>query len=318
MKLFILCLVLLSVNVFTFNIFVKDHDKKTDPNDDRVQVDFYYESLCPYCQQFMQRSLKAAAQAKVKHLLLRISGKYVTSSFSPTEMQEEQRMALMTGASPANTEPENAKETSLKHVPLNFTPTTMSQRPFPSWSALRLRQLISWLKERNAPLNTDWTGTRSTAAQLQSREGNTKLRWEKLLMHCNQLINMFLGLLSTKFTPNQLRMQFNQTWSNTSAPSTRAHLKLRPAIDSHHIDINIYQSMNGHNLLLLLIVPSIGWSWLLFFSCASASMQLLLMWWLILIKKMMIRCRLISTLNRSVMHVISLLRLLSKKLIIQL
>ena len=241
MKLFILCLVLLSVNVFTFNIFVKDHDKKTNPNDDRVQVDFYYESLCPYCQQFMERSLKAAAQAKVKDLLLRISGRYVTSSFSPTEMQEEQRMALMTGASPANTEPENAKETLLKHVLLNFTPTTMSQRPFPSWSALRLRQLISWFRERNAPLNMDWTGTRSTLAQLQSKEGNTKLRWEKLLMHCSQLINMCLGLSSTKFTPSQLRTQFNQTWSNTSAPSTRVHLKWRPAIDSHRIDINISQ-----------------------------------------------------------------------------
>ena len=261
MKLFILCLVLLSVNVFAFNIFVKDHDKKANPNDDRVQVDFYYESLCPYCQQFMQRSLKAAAQAKVKHLLLRISGKSVTSDSSPTEMPEEQRMALMTGASPANTEPENAKETSLRHVLLNFTPTTTNLKPFPSWFALRLRQVTSWSRERNVPVNTDWIGTRSTPAQLQSKEDNMKLRWERLLMHCNQLINTFLGLSSTKFTPSQLKTQFNQTWWSTSVPSTRAHSKWMPAIDSHRIIIHIYQSiMNGYYLQFLLIIYSKGWS----------------------------------------------------------
>lgn len=30
----------------------------------KVKVDFYYESLCPYCQQFMDRSLKVAAATK--------------------------------------------------------------------------------------------------------------------------------------------------------------------------------------------------------------------------------------------------------------
>ena len=32
---------------------------------DKVKVDFYYESLCPYCQQFMQKSLKTAVGTKV-------------------------------------------------------------------------------------------------------------------------------------------------------------------------------------------------------------------------------------------------------------
>lgn len=31
----------------------------------KVQVDFYYESLCPYCQQYIERSLKVAASTKV-------------------------------------------------------------------------------------------------------------------------------------------------------------------------------------------------------------------------------------------------------------
>lgn len=32
----------------------------------KVQVDFYFESLCPYCQQFIEKSLKQAAATKVK------------------------------------------------------------------------------------------------------------------------------------------------------------------------------------------------------------------------------------------------------------
>ena len=34
-------------------------------NGDKVKVDFFYESLCPYCQQFMTRSLKTAMQTTV-------------------------------------------------------------------------------------------------------------------------------------------------------------------------------------------------------------------------------------------------------------
>ncbi len=32
---------------------------------DKVKIDFYFESLCPYCQQFISKSLKAAAATKV-------------------------------------------------------------------------------------------------------------------------------------------------------------------------------------------------------------------------------------------------------------
>jgi ABC-type uncharacterized transport system permease subunit len=39
-------------------------------DDDRVKIDFYYESLCPYCQQFIERSLKVASQTKVITLLI--------------------------------------------------------------------------------------------------------------------------------------------------------------------------------------------------------------------------------------------------------
>ena len=39
---------------------------KTDvAADDRVKIDFYYESLCPYCQQYIEKSLKIAAGTKV-------------------------------------------------------------------------------------------------------------------------------------------------------------------------------------------------------------------------------------------------------------
>lgn len=34
-------------------------------NGDKVKVDFYYESLCPYCQQYIEKSLKIAANTKV-------------------------------------------------------------------------------------------------------------------------------------------------------------------------------------------------------------------------------------------------------------
>ncbi len=37
--------------------------------DGKVKIDFFYESLCPYCQQFIQRSLKVAANTKVKKCL---------------------------------------------------------------------------------------------------------------------------------------------------------------------------------------------------------------------------------------------------------
>ena len=35
----------------------------------KVTVDFYYESLCPYCQQFIEKSLKQAAATKASFML---------------------------------------------------------------------------------------------------------------------------------------------------------------------------------------------------------------------------------------------------------
>ncbi len=55
--LFLACLLVCSLSFTIHNTIV--------PNDDRVKVDFYYESLCPYCQQYMERSLKVAAATKV-------------------------------------------------------------------------------------------------------------------------------------------------------------------------------------------------------------------------------------------------------------
>lgn len=37
---------------------------KQNPNDDKVYIELYYESLCPYCQQFILGSLKTAANTK--------------------------------------------------------------------------------------------------------------------------------------------------------------------------------------------------------------------------------------------------------------
>lgn len=54
----LLLLACLLACAFTFNI-------RSNPNDDRVKIDFYYESLCPYCQQYIERSLKVAASTKV-------------------------------------------------------------------------------------------------------------------------------------------------------------------------------------------------------------------------------------------------------------
>lgn len=40
-------------------------------DDGKVKIDFYYESLCPYCQQFIERSLKVASQTKVSHSFIK-------------------------------------------------------------------------------------------------------------------------------------------------------------------------------------------------------------------------------------------------------
>ena len=103
-----LLLVLLTVNIFAFNLFVNE---PSDVNDDKVKIDFYYESLCPYCAQFMEGSLKTAAATKVFLASFRICGRFATSDSSPTEMPAQPRLAMMTTTSPASMEPDNAKAT---------------------------------------------------------------------------------------------------------------------------------------------------------------------------------------------------------------
>lgn len=58
----VLLLALFAFTALTFNIRV---NTRGDENDDKVKVDFYYESLCPYCQQFISGALKTAANTKV-------------------------------------------------------------------------------------------------------------------------------------------------------------------------------------------------------------------------------------------------------------
>lgn len=72
-SIFLLCLALLASTSLAWNIRVNNGD------DQKVKIDFFYESLCPYCQQFMAGALKTAANTKVSIKLLRISGKSVTS-----------------------------------------------------------------------------------------------------------------------------------------------------------------------------------------------------------------------------------------------
>lgn len=63
MKVIILGALLLVCSLsFTINNIVTD--------DGRVKIDFYYESLCPYCQQYIERSLKVAASTKVNIFLI--------------------------------------------------------------------------------------------------------------------------------------------------------------------------------------------------------------------------------------------------------
>ncbi len=85
--------------------------QKIVTDDEKVKIDFYYESLCPYCQQFIERSLKVASQTKVKHLIIeRISGKYAILTFILTEMPREFKMG-QAGHLHANMEKANVKET---------------------------------------------------------------------------------------------------------------------------------------------------------------------------------------------------------------
>ncbi len=150
MKIILLAAFLLVCSLsFTINNIVTD--------DGRVKVDFYYESLCPYCQQYMERSLKVASQTKVNIFLFRISGRYAISTFIPTEMPIESRMD-QAGTSHVNMDQDNAKETWLRLAPLRNT--IFTPRPFHSLFVWKVTPVTGLLVERNAHKPTTWTGTR--------------------------------------------------------------------------------------------------------------------------------------------------------------
>lgn len=116
----------------------------------KVKVDFYYESLCPYCQQFIEKSLKTAAATKVYKHLLRISGKYVISVCILMEMLKEFKMVPV-GVLHANMESMNVSETLLKLALSRNMISTL--KLFLSLSALKLIQVTGQDQDKDALLN---------------------------------------------------------------------------------------------------------------------------------------------------------------------
>lgn len=80
-----------------------------NPNDDRVKIDYFFESLCPYCQQYIVGSLKTAANTKVYYILFRISGRFAISISIHMEMLEDKELEIA-GILHANMDLGNAKE----------------------------------------------------------------------------------------------------------------------------------------------------------------------------------------------------------------
>lgn len=80
----VLLVTLLFVATFTFKL------DKIRADDGKVKVDFYYESLCPYCQQFIERSLKQAAATKV-FLLLNNTGLLENLRLQPLPLRKCQK-----------------------------------------------------------------------------------------------------------------------------------------------------------------------------------------------------------------------------------
>jgi len=108
-KIVVLLLTVLAFqSVMAFNLI-----DENQPNDDRVKVDYFFESLCPYCQQFIVGALKTAANTKVSLMWFRISGRYATSISIPTETPNVLLM-VQVGVSHASMEFANAKEILLR------------------------------------------------------------------------------------------------------------------------------------------------------------------------------------------------------------
>ena len=94
MKLLLLSLLVLFAT--SSNIFVRQYDldfmEPSSSNNDKVKLDFFYESLCPYCGQFINSALKTAVATPVSFPLSRISGRSVNSTCTPTAMRAGRRM----------------------------------------------------------------------------------------------------------------------------------------------------------------------------------------------------------------------------------
>jgi hypothetical protein len=194
----------------------------------KVKVDFYYESLCPYCQQFIEKSLKQAASTKVLSSLFRISGKYATSIFIHMEMPRESKMEEP-GASLVNMALENVKETLLKLALLNYTIFILKLSH--SLSALKPILQTGLNQDQNVHLNLVLIGPRLTLALQELKEINGKPKWELPLINSTLPILMFHGLSSTELTHPALNHPFFQTWLNTYAQFIKALKKLMPAND---------------------------------------------------------------------------------------
>ena len=91
-------------------IMISDAKYWIRQNDDRVKVDIYIESLCSDTINFILKSLKPAASTKVRKVIFRIFGKYVTSTFTHMEMLKDKEMEQV-GHSHVNMDPDNVKET---------------------------------------------------------------------------------------------------------------------------------------------------------------------------------------------------------------
>lgn len=139
----VLVVLLVSASAFTIH-------QNEDPNDDRVKIDFFYESLCPYCQQYITGSLKTAASTKVSLPTFRISGKYVTSTSTPTGIPREPKMDLR-GISPASMESGSVKETSLKPAQSSSTQMISTPKLYPSSSVWSKIPTIGTPRGRSVP-----------------------------------------------------------------------------------------------------------------------------------------------------------------------
>jgi hypothetical protein len=164
------CLLVCALS-FTFNRNIVTED------DDRVKIDFYYESLCPYCQQYMERSLKVAASTKVLfYIILRISGRSVTLTSSLMVMPKESKMDPP-GHSLANMDLPNAKATLLRPAPSKNTIST--PRPSPSSSASKPTPTTGTPVAENALKPTTLTGISSASAPPAKKESNILSKWLK-------------------------------------------------------------------------------------------------------------------------------------------